>query len=58
MKGWMADPEDEEGKEEERRVEKDSWRAKEIQTQTQSACEVESIEKGVPTGEKVLLEPT
>lgn len=58
MKVWISDPEKDEFKFEYLRFEKDSWMAKEIQTQTHIAVEVESIEKVLPTCDKVLLEPT
>nr|WP_307775212.1 hypothetical protein [uncultured Cetobacterium sp.] len=58
MKVWISDPEKDEFKFEYLRFEKDSWMAKEIQTQTHIAVEVDSIEDVLPTCEKILLEPT
>ena len=58
MKVWISDPEKDEFKFEYLRFEKDSWMAKEIQTQTHIAVEVESIDEVLSTCDKVLLEPT
>lgn len=57
MKVWISDPELDEFKYEYLRFDEDSWMAKEIQTQTHIAVEVESIAEVIKECEKVLLEP-
>ncbi|MBC2855195.1 hypothetical protein H3N56_01625 [Cetobacterium sp. 2A] len=58
MKLWISDPEKDEFKFEYLRFEKDSWMAKEIQTQPHIAVEVDNINEILATCDKVLLEPT
>lgn len=57
MKVWISDPDLDEFKFEYLRFDKDSWLAKEIQTQTHIAVKVESLAKALAGCEKILLEP-
>jgi hypothetical protein len=57
MKVWISDPDLDEFKFEYLRFDKDSWLAKEIQTQTHVAVKVDSLAKALAGCEKILLEP-